>query len=229
MRKASFTVKDGSQELLITAIDLSARAGQLLPNVNRWRGQIQLDETTDEELKETATPFQVSGVDGHYVELLGPKDAERREAILGVVVMHEGKAWFFKMTGDAELALREKDRFQGFVKSVRFVAPEAPTEEAPAKEEPAETHPTESNPTEKESAKEAPIEKTSVKEVPAEDTPAEEGPAEEAPSEAVPAKGVSDEEAPVTEAPAEKASDEAAPKEGAAKDEATVEGAGHDE
>ena len=50
MRKAAFEIEDGEQRVEMTVIDLSVRAGGLLPNVNRWRGQIQLEKVTQEEL-----------------------------------------------------------------------------------------------------------------------------------------------------------------------------------
>lgn len=124
MRKAAFVVRDGERKVEITAIDLSARAGELLPNVNRWREQIKLAKITQDELNQTAQPIQVAGVDGHYVELMGSGEADKRQAILAVVAIHGGKSWFFKLWGDPDLALREKERFQQFVKSVRFTTPQ---------------------------------------------------------------------------------------------------------
>lgn len=123
MRKAAFVVQDGDRKVEITAIDLSIHSGTLLANVNRWRGQIQLPEITQSELDKSTTPVQVADVKGDYVELLGPEATKPRQAILAVVAVRGQLAWFFKLWGDAELALREKTRFQEFVKSVSFVAP----------------------------------------------------------------------------------------------------------
>jgi hypothetical protein len=125
MRKAAFVVQDGSQKVEITAIDLSAAAGGLLANVNRWRGQIKLPEITQAELDKTAGRIQVADVEGHFVELVGPEAVKPRQAILAVVAVRGEQAWFFKLWGDAELALREKSPFQEFVKSVRFSAPKS--------------------------------------------------------------------------------------------------------
>ncbi|MFV2066460.1 MAG: hypothetical protein ACC645_05730 [Pirellulales bacterium] len=124
MRKAAFTIKDGEQTAEITAIDLAAGAGGLLPNVNRWRKQVQLDEITQEVLDQTLRPIEVMGTEGHYVELVGPEGGERRLAILGVVAQLQDRAWFFKLSGDADLALREKERFENFVKSAKLAAPD---------------------------------------------------------------------------------------------------------
>lgn len=123
MRKLAFVVQDGERKVEITAIDLAASAGALLPNVNRWRSQIQLGEITQEELEKSVRPILVAGLDGQYVELVGPEKADPRQAILGVVAIRGERAWFFKLSGDADLALREKERFEAFVKSIRFETP----------------------------------------------------------------------------------------------------------
>ena len=120
MRKAAFNVSDGQQQALITVIDLSERAGDLLPNVNRWRRQVKLGPITHEQLDRQAEEIKVGGAVGHYVELVGPEDAKPRKSILGVIVLTEGKSWFIKLTGDAPLAEREKGRFKSFVNSIRF-------------------------------------------------------------------------------------------------------------
>lgn len=125
MRKAAFVVQDGDRKVEVTAIDLAAQSGTLLANVNRWRGQIQLPEITQSELDKAASRIQVADVEGNYVELLGPEGTKSRQAILGVVAMRGEQVWFFKLWGDAELALREKTRFQEFVKSISFVAPKS--------------------------------------------------------------------------------------------------------
>jgi len=123
MRKLVFEVTDGERKAEVTAIDLAASAGGLLPNVNRWRKQIELGEMTQEELDKAVTPIPVAGAEGKYIELVGSPDASPRQAILGVVAIRGDRAWFFKLLGDADLVVREKERFQAFVKSVQFAAP----------------------------------------------------------------------------------------------------------
>lgn len=119
LRKAAFVVEEGDQKVDITVIDLAASAAMLLPNINIWRKQIRLEERSAED----ALSFEIGDLKGHYVELVGPEDAERREAILAVMVVRGPKSWFFKLKGDAELALAERERFQQFVQSVSFHTP----------------------------------------------------------------------------------------------------------
>lgn len=118
--KAAFDVTAGQQKVSITVTDLAASAGDLLANVNRWRLQIQLPEVTLAQLKEQVRKIPVDKLDGDYVELVGPADAQPRQTILGVIVTAEDKAWFIKLTGDSELAEREKPNFEAFVRSLKF-------------------------------------------------------------------------------------------------------------
>jgi hypothetical protein len=117
MRKAAFLVSEGDQQVEITAIDLSESAGQdVLGNVNRWRGQVGLPELTEQQMADNLTAMVIGGEPGTYVELSGPAG----ETILGAIVVHEGRGWFFKLKGDSELAERERERFRQFLNSVRF-------------------------------------------------------------------------------------------------------------
>jgi len=120
MRKAAFVVNDGEQSVEITVITLPGGAGGLLANVNRWRGQIKLPDTTVEELTKQSQQIDVGDSQGLFVELIGPDTEEKPETILGVILMKADMNWFFKLKGDSALAAREKESFEAFVKSVRF-------------------------------------------------------------------------------------------------------------
>lgn len=111
-RLASFQVSQGDQKAEITVV---VAGGDLLANVNRWRGQIELDPTTKEDLDRESQPIDVGGRNGTYVELTGPK-----KTTLAVVVEAAGRTWFITLKGDNELARREADRFQNFVHSLNI-------------------------------------------------------------------------------------------------------------
>lgn len=120
MRKAALEVKADGQTAEITVIDLNAAASARLPNVNRWREQIGLKPVTQEQLDASMKTIRMGEVEGDLVELVGPSDADRPETILGVIAEHGGKAWFIKLRGDAELAAKEKKRFEEFSRSIRL-------------------------------------------------------------------------------------------------------------
>ncbi|MSQ95595.1 MAG: TIGR03067 domain-containing protein [Gemmataceae bacterium] len=111
----SFAVKDKEASASITVSLLRAPAGGVLANVNRWRSQLKLEPWSDAELAKLAKKMTVSGTEGTYVELVGPASTT-----LGVIVFHDTQAWFFKLTGDNDLAQREKANFTKFMKSVKF-------------------------------------------------------------------------------------------------------------
>jgi hypothetical protein len=118
MRKAAFTVGSGAETGEVTIINLDASGGALLPNVNRWRQQVGLGETSADDLARDAKKIELGDTSGDLVELAGPE-----KAILGVVAQHGGQTWFIKMTGSPALVTREKQNFETFARSVRFVAP----------------------------------------------------------------------------------------------------------
>jgi hypothetical protein len=118
--QAAFEVVEGDQKVRITVSPLAAAAGALLPNVNRWRGQVGLPPTAEEQLKQESRPIEVGQSTGTYVELVGPESAAQRQTILGAIVPAGRQSWFFKLVGDSQLAAREKERFEAFLKSVQF-------------------------------------------------------------------------------------------------------------
>ena len=115
MRVAAFEVEDEGANALITVISLGSRAGGLLSNVNRWRGQVELGPTTEEDLREESKNLSVAGGEGIYLDLTGP---EKR--MLVVMTLHGGKTWFFKMLGGTEIVAKQKETFEIFTRSVRF-------------------------------------------------------------------------------------------------------------
>jgi len=117
MQLAKYEVRDGDREAVIS---VSIAKGDLFENVNRWRGQVQLKELDPATLKNELIKIKVDGHDATSVVLVGPEEAQQRESILGVIVAVQGKQWFFKLKGDAELAAREMEHFDEFVQSIRF-------------------------------------------------------------------------------------------------------------
>jgi hypothetical protein len=120
MRKAAFVVEDGPRKVEITVIGLPP--SDLLSNVNRWRGQLQLSETTAEDLNKQIKPLSIDGIKGSYIELVGPSDPAPQQTIIVAMAPAADQVWFIKLSGDAKLAEREKPKFDAFLKSIKFAA-----------------------------------------------------------------------------------------------------------
>ncbi len=121
MLQAALQVTEGGATADVTISAFPGPAGGLLANINRWRSQIGLGPVTEEQLKKDAKRIEIAGADGVFVEMVGPEAAgAQREATLGVVHVHNDKTWFVKMRGPADLVMKQKAKFESFVRSVRF-------------------------------------------------------------------------------------------------------------
>jgi hypothetical protein len=101
-------------------ITVSSAGGDLLANMNRWRGQVGLAPQSADELAKSAAKIAALGGEGSYVDLVGPADASPRKAILGVAVTTGGNQYFIKLIGDPDVAQAEKANFESFVKSLQL-------------------------------------------------------------------------------------------------------------
>jgi hypothetical protein len=119
---AAFTVGDENEEAVVS---VSSASGGLLPNVNRWRSQLGLPEVDENALDTLATKMKVAGRDGTLVEIIGLARLGGEQKATYVVMVDEapGTTWFIKMTGDATVAFREREKFLSFAQSLKFVEP----------------------------------------------------------------------------------------------------------
>lgn len=116
-----FLVKKGDGEDAPTArITLMAAGGDVQANIDRWKGQFAGGDPT----KQKSEQKQIGGWTVHVVDLSGKfketvgggpfsggKVVERENyAMLGGILVHpQGRKYFVKMTGPAELVTAERD------------------------------------------------------------------------------------------------------------------------
>jgi hypothetical protein len=122
MLLAKFSAKGGAgAKADITISSFPGETGGLLANINRWRGQLELDMVTEAELKDLVKPLDLAGGKATLVEMDGTDVKTRSKArLVGIVFAHGGKTWFFKMLGDAGVVERQRAAFLKFVQSVKF-------------------------------------------------------------------------------------------------------------
>jgi hypothetical protein len=104
----------------VTVTPLGPAAGELAPNVNRWRKAIGLPEVSPEDVAAATTAIEIDGNKADYVHLVSPENAPSRQATLGVILRRPDRVWFFKMLGPVDVVDRHKDEFEQYVKSVKF-------------------------------------------------------------------------------------------------------------
>ena len=107
------------------AVNVSSLAGDgggLLPNVNRWRGQLGLAPATETDLANLPT-IDASGVKATLVEFSGTDGRTGKPAqLVGLILPLNGQTWFYKLMGDADVVAQQKDAFTKFVQSAKYPA-----------------------------------------------------------------------------------------------------------
>ena len=116
-RLATFSVVEGSNKAEVTITRFPGDVGGLLPNINRWRGQIGLKPVSDASQQ----PMEALEVDGAPAQLLDLQGAgETSQRMLVVLTTRGGFTYFVKMTGPGALLGREHQNFVAFARSLRF-------------------------------------------------------------------------------------------------------------
>jgi len=106
---------EGGASAQVTVSQLGGSAGGLLPNVNRWRGQLSLAPVDEAGMKPLLSEVQAGSIDATLVTLESPD-----QKMLTVVVSLPSETWFFKMTGPASLVDARTGEFRAFVNAARF-------------------------------------------------------------------------------------------------------------
>ncbi len=121
LRAASFEVASGDKKLDISVIPLSLAgpAGDIVENVNRWRGQVGLAPQSGEEIAKELRKLTGKEMEWHVVELAGENPTSGGQMILGAIGKTDSAAWFVKLSGPPDLARLEKEHFDQFVGSLK--------------------------------------------------------------------------------------------------------------
>ena len=120
---AEFSVDAKNPQLVMSVSHLGDAPGarSVLQNVNRWEGQEQLPPSTEADLPKVTSTIQVGDVQGTIVDL---NNKDRR--LLGAIVPHADRTWYFKLAGPSEPVTSHKEQFEQFVRSIKFDSAETP-------------------------------------------------------------------------------------------------------
>ena len=111
MRLATFRAGEGAGGVEVVLSEFPGDTGGTLPNVNRWRGQVGLPETTLEAFEAEAQKLSEGGVRGYTVRFKGEK-----AHMLGAMLFHEkqGKSRFLKAMGEPAVLDGHEAAFNAF-------------------------------------------------------------------------------------------------------------------
>ena len=112
---------DNNASAEITVSQLGGAAGGMLPNVNRWRGQLNLAPIDQATLDTLITSVKAGSVDASLLRMEGTEMQRGTPARMVVVVVPlPGETWFFKMTGPIPLVEAREAEFIAMVNAARF-------------------------------------------------------------------------------------------------------------
>ncbi len=118
MRQGSFTVPgtDGATADL-SIIAFPGAAGGLADNLNRWRGQLALPTLPAAEVEAGVRHLDTPAFHIDFVDYAGNADGVPTR-ILGAIIDHGGRSWFFKLMGPDALVAGEREAFLAFLQTV---------------------------------------------------------------------------------------------------------------
>jgi hypothetical protein len=112
----------GEAMAAVNVSELAGDGGGLLPNVNRWRGQLGQPPLTEEDIAKLPT-IDATGVKATLVQINGTDPRSNKPAsLVGVVLPLNGQTWFYKLMGDKEVVLQQIPAFTQFVQSAKYPA-----------------------------------------------------------------------------------------------------------
>jgi hypothetical protein len=116
MRLGSFRVAGGSGGTAdVSVIALSGMAGGDLANINRWRGQIELDPISEQDLAKNSRTISPAGRPMVLVDFVNAK-----KRLIAAIYVRGDRTWFFKMIGDDHTVKDAKPAFLDFLDSLKF-------------------------------------------------------------------------------------------------------------
>ena len=136
MRVASFEASGNGKTADVSVIPMGGMAGGNLANVTRWRGQVGMEPVDDAAVQKMTEKVVIAGQDADLFDIAGTSaGGGGAQRIIASVLHRDDTAWFFKITGDANLVEQQKPAFISFLKTVSFGEPGA----APLRHEPITT------------------------------------------------------------------------------------------
>lgn len=119
MRRATYVIpgKNGaSGELAVTAFP--GNVGGNLANVNRWRGQLQLQPLTEAELDKVLAHYDVGNLHIDVVDIKADTGSDPQR-VIGAIVPFGDSTWFFKFSGPDSLMAAEKPVILDFIQTIK--------------------------------------------------------------------------------------------------------------
>lgn len=117
-----FLISDEKGQQASVNVSVSAGdGGGLAANLNRWLAQLGRGPWSAAELQQNTHEMEITGGTATYVEMSGTDTSTDHPAMtLGAKVTRDGRTWYYKLMGDPDLVVAQKENFIQFVKGVKY-------------------------------------------------------------------------------------------------------------
>ena len=124
MRVGSFKVpgKNG-MSTDVSVVPLAGVGGNDLGNINRWRGQLNLEPIAQEDLPKHISDILVGTRHMHFVNFVSRDpilDKTHKQRMMAAYYHDGERTWFFKMTGEDSNVSAAKPSFMKLLASIRL-------------------------------------------------------------------------------------------------------------
>ena len=114
---------NGDASAAVNISQLDGDGGGLLPNINRWRGQLGQPPISDDDAAKLPT-IDATGAKAVVTDFTGTdmRNGSKPARLVGVVLPLNGQTWFYKLMGDPDIVSQQKDAFVTFIQSAKYPA-----------------------------------------------------------------------------------------------------------
>jgi hypothetical protein len=113
MRKVSYAIEGTSIDFYLTSLS----TGDVMSNVNRWRGQVGLAPAAPEEIAKDAETIKVEGHTASYSELY---NVEGGKGIIASIIDLAPNYWYFTAKGSNDELKANAAGIRAFLESIKF-------------------------------------------------------------------------------------------------------------
>jgi hypothetical protein len=119
---AKFTASGAENTKADINVSMSAgEGGGVAGNLNRWRGQLGLSPLAESEVNKQVTSVDIAGGKAMLVDMTGTDARSGQKArLVGAIVPQTGRTWFYKLMGNEQVVVREKEAFTKFVQTTKY-------------------------------------------------------------------------------------------------------------
>ena len=125
LREASFKIANETSKGEVSVVFAS---GDRLSNVERWQGQLNPNgeasvnkEAATKAIDNATAVKSAKGVEGEVYSLLGPEGDSQPAMLVAILPLGQGDgSVFVKLTGDAQLAKENREKFIQFISSLQW-------------------------------------------------------------------------------------------------------------